>query len=205
MPSAEQLKHAAHALGYAIDIQAVSQPAGAGAASAAMQVRQITILLAVLEAIVVRCQLDQDWHDPVDVIDRESISYDAQATVGASDIDILACGLRRVQTLSATLARLDRSALSAAHTAYLTHAIPRLLTAVGLLMSAAALMSDGVHNGAADIESLPTDSTVTLLGEKAVSAIAEATDTLRTWIADRPVRSDQAARRASSPGKPVSS
>ena len=106
----DQIQAAVNALGFTVHVQ-VDGAIDCTSASV-WQARQTTLLLATLEALVVHCQLDQDWHDPVDEQRRHIIARAAQAQFDAGGLDALAAGLRRVQTLTSLLDGLDDEELA---------------------------------------------------------------------------------------------
>lgn len=110
--SAEQLVRAANALGFVL--QPTNAASGAGAEPTAEPARDpatsagahpgATVLLAMLDAITVRWQIDQDLRDPLNENARRTIAMFAQTAVAEDTGDLLAAALWRLRTVSCLLA-----------------------------------------------------------------------------------------------------
>lgn len=183
----DQIRAAANALGFAIDVQADTEVDGA--LSAGWQTRQTTLLLATLETLVVRWQLDQDWRDPVGEQRRHAIARAAQAQAGATELDTLAAGLRRVQTLTGLLTALDSPGARPPSGACPPQLLRELLTAVGLLLSSsvaayvsAEIGSDTVGSDSDMDGDVLTGETGRLLAVQAVTVVQGTAAVLHDWV-----------------------
>lgn len=191
----DQIRTAANALGFAINVQADTEADGAPPSG---QARQTSLLLATLETLVVRWQLDQDWRDPVSEQCRHAIARAAQAD--ATELDTLAAGLRRVQTLTGLLTALDSSGAGMPSGACPPQLLRALLTAVGLLLSSsvAAYVSAQVDSdivgsdsdadervgepAGTETDDVLTGETGRLLAAQAVNVVEGTAAALHDWV-----------------------
>lgn len=110
--SAEQLIRAAHALGFVLHPTNTATGQGVEPATEPVQDPAMTagshpgatVLLAMLDAITVRWQIDQDLRDPLNENTRRTIAMFAQTAVAEDTGDLLAAALWRLRTVSCLLA-----------------------------------------------------------------------------------------------------
>lgn len=202
--TAEQVHAAAAALGFSIGADTTESehtpepllPQSDEAGDRSWQIRQTTLLLATLEALVVRWQLDQDGRDPARESLRHAIAQDAQAQLGGDVIDVLASALRRIQTVTGLINGVADTSVMGAAAARRADAdcpvavVKQLLTAVGLLLSSSvaaqiATRLDERSGVTGEEDTMLSEETARLLAGQAACTVDDAAVTLREWITGR--------------------
>lgn len=180
--SPQQLVSAARELGFTIG---PADPAVTVDADSATPRPGATVLLAALEAIIVRWQIDQDLRDPVDQHTKRAITLFAQTAVAADTGDLLTAALRRLQTVAGLLgapAQDDGPTYPGLAATALLSATTSLLVA-WIATYALQQPPEGVMSAHAAL-SLNED-TVRQLATQAEQHLAAATAAVRAWRGSR--------------------
>jgi hypothetical protein len=183
--SAAQIRTAARALGFQITVGSDRGDGDAPGGSPHTSEREISLLLAALDAVVVRCMVDQDVRDPTDHITRGQAAMSAQTELSAGTEDTLVAALRRVQSV----AGLVHGTTDPTDVHSPGQAITHLLNAAGLLVAAwlTQIMRQTRVGGDGQAELVLSLPDISTLADSASRTLAVATDELSAWLqSDRP-------------------
>jgi hypothetical protein len=175
MPDAltsEQLREASAALGFEFgeELHAAAQPGSP---------REVTLMLAALEALVVRWQLDQDIRDPLAPGTQYTASLYAQGELNPAPMDTLAAALRRVQTATGLVAG------QADDPRFPGRAVVNLIAGCGLLLAAWIAGHADDTRAREDGEAPTQEDMQGSLSKEAARHVAWGAEQLRVWRKSR--------------------
>lgn len=177
--SPQQLVSAARALGFTLGpAETLAETEVDGATGPQPST---TALLAVLEAIIVRWQIDQDLRDPADHNTKRAIALSAQTALAHDAGDLLAAALRRLRTVTGLVC----APAETDGPAYPGHAVTALISAATSLLVAwiATYTLEQPAGGVVSTHATASfnEETVRRLGAQAEQHLAAATAAVRTW------------------------